>query len=177
MNKRIILMGAVLMVFAMGCGYTTSSALPPNFKTVYVDRFENKINFTTAASSDRNVYFPLLEVKAHDAVVERFQFDGNLRIAEEDAADLILEASLIDYNRNPLRYTDNDDVEEYRVQIVVALKLIDAKTNETVWEYGRFIGEATYFITGAQASTEEAAVQDATVDLARRIVERTIENW
>jgi hypothetical protein len=46
-----------------------------------------------------------------------------------------------------------------------------------MWKYDRFIGEATYFVTGAQATSEESAVEEATTDLARRIVERTVENW
>ena len=173
--KRMILLG-LLFVGLVGCGYTTTSALPPRLKTIYIGPFKNSIVYTDAAN--QSVYIPLLEVKARDAVVSRFQFDGNLDIVDAPQdADLILKGELIEYRRNPLRYTDHDDVEEYRVQIIMKLALVDTAHDEPVWEYNRFVGEATYFLTGSQASSEDAAVDEAAVDLARRIVETTIENW
>ena len=77
----------------------------------------------------------------------------------------------------PLRYTDDDDVQEYRVQVVVSFELTNAHNEEFSWQEPSFVGEATYFVTGSQATTEESAVDKAIIDLARRIVERTIEDW
>ncbi len=158
-----------------GCGYSTSAALPSSWRTINVPPFQNKINFTT--EKQRNLYQPLLEVKVRDAIVKRFQFDGHLRIADEDAADLILSGELVDYNRGVLRYTDNNDPEEYRVQISVNLKLTEGKDGPIVWEENGFTGEGDYFVTGPNTGTEAAAIQEALTDLARRTVERTIENW
>ena len=39
------------------------------------------------------------------------------------------------------------------------------------------MGDATYFITGTQAKTEKAALDLAIADLARRVLERLVENW
>lgn len=175
MKKTLIVLLCLCVVGIAGCGYTTSSALPPRLKTVYVQPFKNSLDYGT--TGDRNVYFPLLEVKVHSAVIDRFLFDGNLRIVESEDADLILKGELVEYRRNALRYTDDDDVEEYRVQIITKLKLIDVANDEPMWAYDRFVGEATYFLSGAQAATEDSAVEEAAVDLARRIVETTIENW
>jgi len=176
-NILVILCVMVSMSSLAGCGYTTASALPERLKTIYVEPFKNKINYTSVTGR-RNVYFPLLEVKVKDAVIDRFLFDGNLRpVDNPDSADLILKGALVEYQRNSLRYTDNDDVQEYRVQIVMKLELRDVQEDTVMWSYGRFIGEATYFVTGSQATTEDAAVEDAKVDLAKRIVERTIEDW
>lgn len=177
MKKMFAAAVVVLIISFAGCGYTTRSALPPQFKTVYVEPFKNSMDYTSA-TGDRSIYYPLLEVKVREAVIDRFLFDGNLRIASDPKdADLILKGELVDYLRNPLRYTDNDDVQEYRVQIVTKLELLETRGNAPMWQYNRFIGQATYFLTGAQATSEESAVDEATVDLARRIVERTIENW
>lgn len=158
-----------------GCGYTTSSTLPARLRTVHVEKFKNSIGYTS--QSGRNIYLPLLEVKIRDAAVDQYLFDGNLRVAEAQEADLILQGELLNYERQVLRYTDNDDAEEYRVQIVVSMKLWDVQQQEFVWVEPKFAGEATYFISGPLASSEDAAVLEATTDLARRIVERTIENW
>lgn len=160
-----------------GCGYTTRSALPARLKTVYIEPFKNSMDYTTA-TGDRSVYIPLLEVKVRDAIVDRFLFDGNLRVtAAPEEADLVLTGEVVDYQRNPLRYTDDDDVQEYRIQIVTKLSLAETGSDAPMWAYNRFIGQATYFTAGAQATSEESAMQEAMVDLARRIVERTIEDW
>ena len=158
------------------CGYTTKSTLPARLKSINVERFENKISYTSD-STQRNLYIPLLEVDIQKGIVDRFLFDGNLKIQDADGADLILKGSLINYDRRALRYTDGDDVQEYRIYLSVSLTLVDNETDEVLWEEPNFTGEATYFVTGSLAKSEEAAIDEAVVDLARRIVERTVEDW
>ena len=162
-------------IVASGCGYTTKSILPKNIRTIYVEPFKNAIDFTSGTG--RNVYLPLLEVDTRNAVINRFLFDGNLKIAKPESADLILKGELKNYERSGLRYTDDDDVEEYRVHITVSLTLWNARNEKNSWTEPSFVGEATYFVTGPEASSEDLAVDAAIVDLARRIVERTIEDW
>ena len=158
-----------------GCGYSATSALPSGLRTVYVDSFKNSISYTL--EGDRNTYLPLLKVKLRTAVIERFLFDGHLDIAESESADLILKGELIGYERNALRFTDNDDVQEYRVRVVMKLMMWDTKLNEVFWEESGFAGEGDYFVRGPIVGTEAQAVEEAVEDLARRVVERTIENW
>ena len=172
---RFSLLILVLCLTGVRCGYSTSSAMPAGWHNIYVEPFSNSINFSAAAN--RNLYLPLLEVKAHNAVVDRFLFDGHLRSSPADDADLILKGDLVGYDRGALRYTENQDIQEYRVQIQVNLTLIDAHTKEVIWEEKGFTGEATYFTTGPKVTSEDSAVNDAITDLARRTVERTIENW
>ncbi len=168
----ILLISCVIFV---GCGYTLKSALPDAYKSIYVEPFKNSINFTS--ETGKRIYVPLLEVKIRDAIVDRFLFDGNLKVADKYSSDLILSGELKGYNRSVLRYTDDEDAEEYRVTITVSLRLIDARTGKLVWEEPSFSGEADYFVSGAFAESEDTAIDNAVVDLARRVVERTIENW
>ena len=174
--KRAILSILLLSIALTGCGYTTSSALPNNLQTIHVEKFVNEISYASDAGR-RNLYFPLLEIDVHNAIIDRYLFDGNLRIADKGLADLVLKGTLTNYSRRALRLDDNDDVEEYRVYINVQLELWDMQRNELMWRQSNLSGEATYFLTGPAASTEESAVAEAVEDLARRIVERTIENW
>ena len=161
--------------FFSGCGYTTKSTLPQSIKTIRVEPFKNSIDYTTGIS--RNIYLPLLEVEARNAVIDRFLFDGNLKVVEPHQADLILKGELKRYQRTALRYTDDDDVQEYRVHVTVSFELSHAGSDEISWSEPNFVGEATYFVSGPSAKSEESAVDEAILDLARRIVERTIENW
>ena len=177
MKKNILFLSVIFSFFTLaGCSYTTSgSTLASHLKTIHVELFKNSINFE--AEGRRNIYLPLLEVDTRNAVIDRYLFDGNLRVAESDEADLILRGQLIRYYRSGLRFTDNDDVEEYRVHVVVSIELYDTRNDEVLWKESSFSGDAEYFLTGVNVSTEESAVVEAIEDLARRIVERTIEDW
>jgi hypothetical protein len=170
-----VVCGLLSIIYFSGCGYTTKSTLPKSIKTIRVEPFKNNIDFTQGAS--RNLYLPLLEVEAHNAVINRFVFDGNLKVVELNEADLILNGELKNYERSGLRYTDDDDVQEYRVHVTVSFTMTNVESGMLSWSEPSFVGEATYFVTGPSATTEESAVDAAIVDLARRIVERTIEDW
>ena len=169
---------ALLVVFVLagaGCGYSTRSVLPEAYQTIHVLPFPNKITYSTGQSY--NSYVPLLEVKVRNAIVDRYLFDGNLKIAGENEADLILKGELIGFERNVLREDENNNVQEYRIHVIVSMTLWDPQAKEAVWSEPGFVGEATYFLSGPQAVPEATAVENAVTDLARRVVERTIEDW
>jgi outer membrane lipopolysaccharide assembly protein LptE/RlpB len=177
--KRIAALLLTMPFLLSGCGYTTKSLLPSEFKTVQVENFVNKINVAADMTDARMYtgYRPGMETEVTRAVIDRFLFDGNLTIAKGPDADIMLKGELTDYRREALRYDANAAVQEYRVRIVVDLELINARTGKTVWKEKNFEGETTYDTGGALAKTESAAISDAIKDLARRIVERTVEAW
>ena len=160
---------------SLNCGYATRSTLPSNIRTVFVAPFKNSVIYEN--EGNRNIYLPLLEQKVRNEIINRFLFDGVLKIGKEDQSDLILKGELKSYDRSGLRYTDNNDVQEYRITITVSLELWNREKNEMVWSEPGFSGEASYFVSGPQAKTEDAALQDAIKDLARRVIERTVEDW
>ncbi len=173
------LLCVMLLLTVGGCGYSRGSLLPSHLKTVYVDNFKNMINVgrEVTEASRYTLYRPGLENDITDAVVDRFVFDGNLRIASREEADMVLSGKLIDYRQEPLRYDKNDNVEEYRIKITVDLELENTVDKEIMWKEAGFIGEATYKKIGRLATSEDTARQEAIEDLARRIVERTVECW
>ena len=162
-----------------GCGYTTRPGLAPHLKTVYVKPFANKIDLSQLQTGYNQ--FPLyrhqLEVDITNAVINRYQFTGLLRPARSGQADARLEGELTAFRKDPLRYDASQQVEEWRLNIVVSLKFWDQASNTLVWEEEGFTGDTTYFAIGASAESESAALDRAVVDLARRIVERSVENW
>ena len=68
-------------------------------------------------------------------------------------------------------------MEEYRIKLTVSMQLEDASRGALLWTEKSFVGETTYRVSGSGAKSESAAIRDAISDLARRIVERTIEAW
>ncbi|MBF0330430.1 MAG: LptE family protein [Candidatus Omnitrophica bacterium] len=172
MKKIFLLLMAGLLA---GCGYSTQSLLPENYKVIHVEPFENKIDFVS--QDQRKLYLPGLENRVREAVVDRYLLDGNLHITDKDTADLILKGQLLSFDREELRVNTNDTVKEYRIRITAALKLIDPAEDKPVWEEPSFAGEATYYTTGPLAKSESQAIQEALTDFAQRTVARTIENW
>jgi len=165
----------MLAILPMGCGYSTRSLLPSNIRTVYVEPFKNSVDFT--ADQERYLYSPLMEVDIRNAIINRFLFDGTLKIGELETADLVLKGELVNYDKTVLRYTENDDVEEFRIHVTVNLTMWDSQKQEVFWQENGFTGEEEYFITGPKAISDSAALELAVKDLARRVVERTIEHW
>jgi len=174
-TTQIVFLSALIA----GCGYTTRSMVSDKYRTIYVTPFENKIDVTREAyaANRYRIYRPTLETDITRSVNNKFFTDGNLKPVQEESADLILKGELVEFRRDPLRYTENDEVEEYRINIVVNLALYDKKKNAAAWQENNFTGDTTYFTTGTQAKSEDTATSDALSDLARRIVERTVEQW
>ena len=169
----------LLLVTINGCGYTTHSMISNEFKTVYVEQFINKIDITKEGDTANRFKLnrPMLEQSVTQAVIDRYLWDGNLKPKKKESADLTLSGELVEFGHDALRYSSSENVDEYRVNIIVDIKLWDNKKNKLVWEEGRFTGQATYFTTGPNAKSEDSAINDAISDLARRIVERTVEQW
>lgn len=177
--KKAILTFTFLLLVLSGCGYTTRSMISNEFKTIYITPFTNKIDITQESDVERKykLYRPLLETDITKRVNNKYLFDGNLKPAKEENADLVLKGELIEFRKDPLRYDENDEVLEYRVNLVVNLSMWNKKEDKLLWEEKGFTGLTSYFVSGAQAESEESAINDALDDLARRIVERTVEQW
>jgi hypothetical protein len=175
--RHFFIFGIILLgIFSMaGCGYTTRSLIAGKSRTIYVQPFVNKIELAQEAYSANKyrVYRPMLESDITKNVINKFLWDGNLKPAAEESADLILKGELVEFRRDPLRYDDSDNVTEYRLNLVVNISLWDKKEDKLVWEEKGFTGDTTYFTTGSEGT----AINEALKDLARRIVERTVEQW
>ena len=118
-----------------------------------------------------------METNITRSVIDRFILDSHLDIKAEKDADLVLKGSLTDLDRYPLSYSKDEDVEEFRIEIIVDLSLYNNRTGKVMWQETGFSGQTDYDISGKNAINEAEAVNNAIKDLAQRIVERTVEAW
>ena len=148
-------------------------------RTVYIKPFINKIDITQLGMNVREfpIYRHGMETDLTDAVIRRYQFTGLLRPSSAERADTRLEGELVEFRKDPLRYNASQQVEEWRLNVVVNLRFYDRQSAEPIWEESRFTGDTTYFALGARTESETAALSRAIEDVAKRIVERTVENW
>jgi len=162
----------LLLISLTSCGYTQKVVLPGGIQTVYVQTFKNAI-----PAAEIYAYRPGLEMDLTNAVIKRFNYDGNLRITRKERADAILEGAIIAYEQEALRYTTADRPLEQRLHLVVDIKLINQKTGEVIFHEPNFSGSTLFELNDEQGARRISAAEDAVSALAKNIVDRVVEDW
>jgi len=177
---KILIAASVIASCLSGCGYSTRSLLPSDIKSIYVDNIKNGIDLTQEVDDRRDyrAYRPNLEIEITKRIKDRFMLDGTLRLVNGPRqADLTTNGILTDFKKEVLRYDSLDNPKEYRIKIVLNIKIENLKTGKTVWQESDMVGETTYRLDGDFAQSEDSALAGAISDIAKRVVERTIEIW
>lgn len=175
--------GLAGMFFLAGCGYNQKAVLPNDIKTIYVDTVKNAI-----PANQTYAYQAGVEIDISNAIVKRLNQDGNLRVVPREEADAVLESFLIGYTQGGLRFTRLERIEEYRLYITLAIRLIDAKTGAVIWEERQMTGDADYeveaeneqnpYLSGPPTEYgRENATSRAVARLAHNVVDRIVEDW
>lgn len=162
----------VALSFLTSCGYTQEAKIPGGIKTIAVRTFKNEI-----PPKEQFAYRPGLEVELTNALIDRFIFDGNLKVVDESKAEAILEGAIISFEQEGLRFDRLESVEEYRLFLVIKFKLMDRRTNKVIISEPNFSGRAEFFVNRNPASNRRLAANSATFDLARSLVDRIVEEW
>lgn len=168
---RSFLVLALIFILS-SCGYTNKTKLPHDIKSIYVETALNKIAIEQMYS-----YQPGLEMDITNAVIRRFQVDGNLKLAKADQADAVLSIDLKSYEQEGVRFNPLESVSEYRLFIVLGLVLKHRETGEVIWKEENFSGNNEYFVTQIRSQGQKAATEKAIEDVARKVVDRVVEDW
>jgi len=169
MTRRIaaLLIIGVAWSVAGGCGvYSASSGrVDESLKRIAVRYFENQTSE------------PNLGVDLADAVIFALQTDNTLKVVEEGDADTILDGVVTRYVRKEAFARQDLTVNEYQVQIAVALTLTRRATGETVFSNRRFGGTGTYVLDDPAGTTEESARREAATEIVKDILAIVVEDW
>jgi len=166
-----------LTLFAVaGCGYTTRGCFYDDERIV-IKPVVNKISIT---SEDRKyskyTSFPILiENKLTNELVSKFNIDGYLKVVSKGPEAMELSCDVYDYDKEALRYDDDDDVEEQRLRLYVRMKLVSSE-GKTL-KAKTVVGESSYYLSGPNQESESSAQVDLIDDTARRILEAVVEEW
>lgn len=166
----ILLALSSLSPLVHGCGYHiagTGSGLPPGYQTITIPTFRNE------------TFEPVLESVITSFVKGEFLTTGRLRLTNSSQADLLLEGTLIDFERIPISFNQSTStVIEYRIRMTVEIILHDLKTDKVVWDDQPLITTAEYFVnpdTSATRVAQDRAVAEASKHLAETLVARVLE--
>ena len=146
---------------------------------IFVEGFRNKIDISREPSSRHryNVYKPFLEVKITNAIIDRFLYEADFKVTDLQSADLVLKGELVNFLRQPLKYSDSKEIQEYRLNVMINFTLKDLRTGKILLEEKNLTADTTYFVTGRAATTEDSAIQVLLEDVARRTVNRIAHQW
>ena len=154
-------------VFLGGCGYVGQSILPSYIKKIHVALFANKS------------FRPDLPEKILSTVTKEFIADGRLMASEENEADAILYGEITRYDLQPLSYSEQMRVDEYKVRIIVSIWLKDSRKGAVLWQEDHIEVFTTVSSTmgGLEVEVESEAIKDVVEKLARKVIRRVIDGW
>ena len=113
-------------------------------------------------------------------VIDVLQENRALTLTQERNADSVLLGKIVDYRRSVYSYNSNEEIQEYKVEIILSVEYEDRKKRKTLWKEERMLGWATYFVVsapGQEIEEEEDAQIRAAQKLAEDIKTKTVEGW
>lgn len=141
-----LLLALGLLGAMSGCAYSSRNALPPHLKTIAIPVFHNK---TYVEDYTRKV-----EVEVTEAVRNAVVQAGELKLANREDADLILEGEVTKMEREVLRVDRYGEPAEVRLTIRARISIYDVK-------------EAKYMIKNALVTNSEKKNESGVYNLRR----------
>ncbi|MDR0646192.1 MAG: LPS assembly lipoprotein LptE [Elusimicrobiota bacterium] len=166
-----------MLVFTMFCGCTAldnenayyrpnAQIMPQHITKLHVRSFINR----TAVFA--------LEDRLTIEVVDEFLRNGYYNIVNESQADGVLAGEIIRYILVPIQYDTQLVPLVYRMEVLINIRLIDKKTEQTVWQEPALLQVYTYSASTMPGGlTEEAAREQLWKNFAKMIVKRTVEGF
>lgn len=162
LHQFVLISILTLALAAMsGCKYTMNPRGSSSLKTIYVELFTN-------STSQYG-----LEDRLTESITDAFISDGSIKIASRDGADGLLQGELVDYAREVEKFDENDQVQEYRIKLVINVTLTNTQDDSEIWSQRTTqIG-----IYDAATETEEDGQVRAAERLVQTIIDRTTKSW
>lgn len=192
--KRFLIVALALV--GLGLAAAACDDLPlknnlPNEDTkVYIPDFENKTGE------------PGLDTLLTQKVTQNFLIDGRLQVVPQDKADMVLKGTIERYDRLVMTWDQNQVPQQYKLQVVVDLTLMEVKGNKELWTTHTIVsltpGESvtgeefdstnttsmreftTYYVLNVAGvpPEDEPTAQNRLLDqMASRVVRRTIDGF
>lgn len=161
---RLCICGAFIGLLASllsGCGYRfaeRSDTLPSWIQTVYVAPFANRSN-----------EFQLASWITEDLRRE-FLRGGALRLAERDAADVIIEGEVRRVDVSGISFLSYDKAVERRINVECSVRMKDRQTDRILWQTANLVRDEG-FLAGRDNMESDALKADASRKLSRYLAE------
>jgi outer membrane lipopolysaccharide assembly protein LptE/RlpB len=160
---------AVFLLLTGCLGYQVGPVKPNLLRDVHaiaVPTFENK------------TLLPRVEVLITDSVIKQLQQDGTYRIANENNADAILKAEIVDISRAPARSVRGNVLAttEFNLAMHVKYKL-ETPSGTVLMPSTEVVGTTSFFVGTDVTTDERQALPLAAEELATHLVTQLSEGW
>ncbi len=164
-SNRFVFLLLIGFLLSLSCvRYSFKGALPSNLKTIYIYDFENRTEFAGVRE--------VLSQKLAQAFIQ----DNSLKVVNsESAADLILKGTVTSIRKQPVAFTEQEVVQQFKMVVNVKAECFNVHTNKPLWSgtitrYGLMSGEAI-------GEEVDAAIADALSQIVEDILIKTIAAW
>ncbi|MBN2357559.1 hypothetical protein JXO59_15705 [candidate division KSB1 bacterium] len=143
--------------------YSFSGSLEPHLKTIAVSPFDN-----------RTAEFGVAE-DLNDTVISEFNRDNTLKIADRNAADILIEGTLIQVEDRAGAFDESEQVQDMKVYLSVEIKCTDQVKRQPMWQE-RLTQWGSYDpALGPDARRD--GIAEAVEKLSQDILNKTVANW
>ena len=158
-SRAIFCFGLLVL---MACGAHSPRLLDPHYQAIHIPTVKNETREFG------------LEERMTRALIEAFQRDGQLRVAREANADLILKVRITDALFTPHAFSDLERAVGYRLHLVIAVDAIDRASGESIFENHVFSAEGDFILSNDPPT---ATSRDVSALLAESVLSYLIEGW
>lgn len=106
-------------------------------------------------------------------IIDGFVADNQVKVLPADQAEAILQGRITDYQRKAYTFDENDQVNEYIVEILVAADLVKQGGEASVWNQPSIRGFGVYSADSSETVGQRRAIEKVTED----IINLTIRSW
>ncbi len=165
---------ALSLLFAAACGYRVAGngtpGLPPSIQTIAIPPFQNE------------TFRFKIEQTLTQAVFHEFLTRASYRIQSQEAgSDAVLKGTITAIYSSPIVFDPNSGrTTEVLLTVSLRVVLLDARTQETIYETSDFVFREPYEVsTDAASYIEESqpALERLSREVAASLVSTIIENF
>lgn len=173
--KLVVALLTLTLFAAGGCGYHVAGKGGDSFfagiRSMAIPVFTNQTRRADIESTMTN-----------DIVNE---FINLVNMSEVKDADVVLEGVILDYSLRTVSYTGRDVANEYRLTVVLSLRLVrkgaEGQKDEVLWENTRLTNYEDFTVSSsniaATRDAEQVAYNKLAKDMARLVREYMIEGF
>ncbi len=171
---RAALLAVILAASAAGCGYHlvgTASVLPPELKTLYVDRFQNLTSWTD------------MDQRLSEAVTAEWVRRRRLQLVEKRSeADVVLSGVITSIGVTPVSFDSRGRATEYQMTLTTSARLVDERGDEPkpLWEDRAFSRRISYSVDPNAVDyfdRQLEAMDQVAAEYARGLVSSVLEGF
>jgi hypothetical protein len=168
-SARGALLIAVALVSSSCAGYRIGATKPAELLSVE----------RVAIPTFRNLTLePRSSVLMTNMVIKQFQRDGSYQISSEENADAVLRGTIIEMERRQLRSAKFNTLRSREINLTIRVEYeLEELATGIILARGMSQGDTNIFLDPNFQLSERQAIEDASREVAERIVTRVSEGW